>query len=182
MQIRAAFKQDGGYESWKSIGNEKTFSPLLVYMFHLARLSKVTNAPICPEFAIKCDSASESIRRSIRRKESIRGATRKLVWLHLHAQVWFRASILIGKAILCNVTTLKDHRYWNAHFSLSRIKVLWLLIYQKSLLQSLNIFLSNNNKINNYKSVHFMLSNKSNKEKSNLTYKNEKFYSHKLLK
>ena len=139
--FRIGFREDGGCESWKSIGNEKTFSPLLVYMFHLARLSKVTNASICLEFAIKCDSASESIHRSIRRKDSIRGATGKLVWLHLHAQVWFRASILIGKAILCNVTTLKDRRYWNAHFSLSRIKVLWLLVYQKSLLHSEYLFI-----------------------------------------
>lgn len=133
MQIRVAFKQNGGCGSFrKSIGNEKTFSPLLVYMFHLARLSKVTNAPICPEFAIKCDSASESIRRSIRYKESIRSATGKPAWLHLHAQ---DSDINWESNFMQCATTLKELSvllecafYFSTHFSLSRIKVSWLLI------------------------------------------------------
>lgn len=129
MQIRVAFKEKRGCGSWKPIENEKTFSPLLVYMFHLAWLSKVTNAPICPESTIKCDSTNESIRRSIRYKESIRSATGKPARLHLHTQVWFRAPILIAKAILCNATTLKGSPvllectlYFGMHFSPSKIK------------------------------------------------------------
>lgn len=118
MQIRAArLSRTGAPGVGSRLETRKLFRHC--WSTYSAQLSKVTNAPIYSKLAIKFGSPLRaSIRRSIRRKESLDAQLGNPSDCICMLRGSDRVSILIGRATLCNTAVLKGHsEYWNAYCS-----------------------------------------------------------------
>lgn len=128
MQIRAARLSKTGRASGAESRLETRKLFRHCWSTYSTSRSKVTNARICPGLAIKFDSPREHlIRRSVRRKESLRSATGKPASFHLHAQARPSFDINWKSNFMQRDNIKKDCPcYWSVHFgsvcNLSRIK------------------------------------------------------------